>query len=269
MRGAVHSNEDIPPVLTAAPRPQAGRDTEDTGTDASLMTHSASRIWSTGSPDAERRVILVPGLAVCKYLRPMARAMSRWARVDIIALAGQCRAPGAARPIAAVSELADELRRWWDAEALNGATLIGHSIGSQVAAEATAHGLRPEQLVLASPTLDPALNPIRRLVRAWLANSAHERASLAAVQMPEWLRAGPRTIAAAIRACRNHDLCATVAQIHVPTTVIRGRQDRLSSRAWAQSLGDNYREMPGAHTFPYSYPEQCAQFLHHCIGATR
>jgi pimeloyl-ACP methyl ester carboxylesterase len=232
------------------------------------------RCWSAGPPSALPRIVVIPGLAVCDYLRPIARLVGSWARVYVLELPGFGRAADRSAPIMGIAGLAAILQSWWSGEGMGSAVLIGHSIGTQIAAQAVADGLRPSRLIVASPTIDPAHATLARLLGGWMANAPREPASLAVRQLPEWAHAGLRRIVATLNAARRHDLALALGGATMPVTIVRGRDDRLSTATWARRLAricrcGSYIEVGGAHAFPYGNPAGCASLLVDCLRAAQ
>ena len=71
----------------------------------------------------------------------------------------------------------------------------------------------------------------------------------------------PFAFARQVQAIAGFDASARLAQIHIPTMVITGREDRLvapqNSRLIADRIpGAMLKELPGGHLFMAEYPEQ-------------
>jgi pimeloyl-ACP methyl ester carboxylesterase len=71
----------------------------------------------------------------------------------------------------------------------------------------------------------------------------------------------PFALARQVAAARTFDASARLGQIHVPTMVITGREDRLvmpqNARLIAERIpGATLKELPGGHLFMSEYPEQ-------------
>ncbi|MGO4679689.1 alpha/beta fold hydrolase [Microbacterium sp. 2MCAF23] len=129
-------------------------------------------------------------------------------------------------------------------------TVIGHSMGSQVAAElAVRHPDRVRAVVLAAPTVDAGA---RRVVRQGL-RFLHDTASIdprvVIRGVREYLRAGPH-IVRKIRATVAHRPEQVYPRISVPTLVLRGSRDPVCPPVWTRSVADaipqgELAEIPG------------------------
>jgi pimeloyl-ACP methyl ester carboxylesterase len=226
---------------------------------------SAGRIRSRAV--GERRegvpeVVVVQGMAVADYLMPAVAELGRWTRAHLVELPGFA---GSGEPThhldvpgygAAVAE-------WLELAGLGPVVLIGHSSGTQVAAraaqQAEARGLDVVGVVLASPTLAPIARPLPRLVLRWQLDGRHEPPGLTGSHVREWRRAGLRGLVHLVRVHLRDRIEEVVPALHVPVLVLRGDQDRLTTPDWARRLAESarcgrYREVPGAHSFPWADP---------------
>ena len=203
-------------------------------------------------------VVLVQGLAVADYLLPGLGAFGEWTRAHLIELPGLGGSGEPPRRLS-VAEYGHAVADWLTARDLGSVVLAGHSSGTQVAAEAAVAHPGVAGVVLASPTMDPAVrNPVRLIVR-WLRDGRREPPGLVRTQRPEWRRAGARQLIHLVRVHLDHDLAEPVARLTVPLLVIRGRDDSLSTAGWARGLtglvsDGRYLEVTGAHTFPWLDP---------------
>jgi pimeloyl-ACP methyl ester carboxylesterase len=205
------------------------------------------------------QVALVQGMAVADYLLPGVAAFGAWTRAHLIELPGF---GGSGEPPheLSVPEFGRAVADWLTAQRLGPTVLAGHSSGTQVAAEAAVGHPDVTGVVLASPTIDPVARGLFRLIVRWRRDSRHEPPGLSESHEPEYRRAGPRRLVHVVRAHLRHDLEDPVRRLTVPVLVLRGDEDRLSTREWARQLiggvaGGEYVELPGAHTFPWLDPQ--------------
>ncbi|MFC0438320.1 alpha/beta fold hydrolase [Kutzneria buriramensis] len=195
-------------------------------------------------------VIVVPGLAVARYLEPTVRC--------VVHAGADCelvRLPTTG-PLLTVPQYATLV-----ADRVRGrdVVLVGHSSGTQVAAMA-AREAPVTRLVLGSPTIDPAYRSVPRVVARWLIDSTREPSSLGRQEFPEWRRAGLRRIWVLLRSMLRHPLEDLLAGVTCPVTVVRGERDPMCTPAWAASLGDELVTVPGLpHAFPYQVPDAFAR----------
>ncbi|VXB83703.1 Biotin synthesis protein bioH [Microbacterium sp. 8M] len=129
-------------------------------------------------------------------------------------------------------------------------TVIGHSMGSQVAAElAVRHPDRVRAVVLAAPTVDAGARRVARQALRFLQDTASVDPRVVIRGVREYLRAGPH-IVRKIRATVAHRPEDVYPRISVPTLVVRGSRDPVSPPAWTRAVADaipqgEYAEIPG------------------------
>jgi pimeloyl-ACP methyl ester carboxylesterase len=190
-------------------------------------------------------VVVVPGLAVSRYLEPTVRCIeATGARCELIRLPTH-------RPPVGIPEYAALV-----AERIGGreVVLVGHSSGTQVAA-AVARKVPVVRLVLGSPTVDPAYRTVPRVVARWLVDGTREPASLGRQEFPEWGKAGLRRISVLLRSMLRHPLEDLLADVTAPLVVVRGGRDPLCTPEWVSELGGELVTLPGLpHAFPYLDP---------------
>ena len=208
-------------------------------------------------------VVVVQGMAVADYLLPGISALGEWTRAHLLELPGLA---GSGEPPHELSmaEYGQAVADWLTATRTRPVLLAGHSSGTQVAAEAApAHPL-VAGLMLASPTMDPAMRPFPRLALRFVQNARIEPPGLAKLHVPEWRRAGPRRLVHLVRASLRHHIERPLRRLTVPLLVLRGADDILSTPGWARHLVDaatqheqrdgRYAELAGAHGFPWLDP---------------
>ncbi|SDL64807.1 alpha/beta fold hydrolase [Microbacterium azadirachtae] len=128
--------------------------------------------------------------------------------------------------------------------------VIGHSMGSQVAAElAVRHPDRVRAVVLAAPTVDAGARRVARQALRFLHDTASIDPRVVIRGVREYLRAGPH-IVRKIRATVAHRPEEVYPRIAVPTLVLRGERDPVSPRAWTQAVAEaiprgEFAEIPG------------------------
>jgi pimeloyl-ACP methyl ester carboxylesterase len=218
------------------------------------------RSRSVGRPrDGVAEVVLVPGIGVSEYLVPGLQALGTWTRAHLVELPGYS---GSGEPPHEmdVVEFGDAMVAWIEATGLDRVVLVGHSGGTQVVARATAR--RPPAvrgLVLASPSIDPRFRSLGGVLRAWHRDNRREPPHLGEVHKPERQRAGMRRVIRAVRAHLADRLEDVVPQIRVPVLVLYGEEDLLCTEEWARTLcglatDGWFCTMPGAHSFPFTFP---------------
>lgn len=225
-----------------------------------------------GDPAAPA-VVLVHGIGVSeRYFRPLSGELARDRWVLVPDLPGFGRSP---RPRRAptVEQMADAVLAVLAARRTGPAVLVGHSMGAQVVLAMAARA--PDQaraVVLIGPVVDPAapsaVGQGIRLAR----DTLHEPLPVNAVIVADYLRAGPRWYLAVLRHMLTFDTTAAVARVACPVLVVRGEQDAVCSRAWAQRLAASaahgeVREVPrAAHVAMATHPAVVAGWVE-ALGA--
>ncbi|MEV6492623.1 alpha/beta fold hydrolase [Actinoplanes sp. NPDC051633] len=203
-------------------------------------------------------VVVVQGMAVASYLLPGVGALAGWTRAHLLELPGLAGSGDPPHELS-VPEYGRAVAGWLTATRAEPVLLAGHSSGTQVAAEAAAGHPLVAGLMLASPTVDPAVRPFPRLALRFLQDGRIEPPGLTRTHLPEWRRAGPRRLAHLVRACLRHDIERALRRLTVSLLVLRGADDVLSTPVWARRLvatapEGHYEEVPGAHGFPWLDP---------------
>jgi pimeloyl-ACP methyl ester carboxylesterase len=217
-----------------------------------------SRAVGTARPDRPE-IVVVQGLAVADYLLPGLAALGEWTRAHLLELPGQC---GSGEPPheLSVAEHGRAVAAWITATQPRPVVLAGHSCGTQAAAEAAAGHPGVTGLVLAAPTIDPAVRSWPRLIRRWAQDGRYEWPGLIGTQLPEWKRAGPRRLLHLVHVHLRHDIESPLRRLTVPLLVLRGAQDPVCTPDWARRLAvtgpeGRYVQLPGPHSFPWSHPD--------------
>ena len=239
------------------------------------MDGSRRDVWIRGvrmasyevGPAHGDQVVVVPGLCVASYLWPACDALAgKGFHVELVEPPGWPRS-GRPRPEPAdLAALAAYVEDWLDRRGLTDVLLVGQSVGAQLAAHVAAHATdRVRALILQGPVFDPALRTVSRSLGRWLLDFPRERPGLAAREIPEWLRVGPRRVALVLRQSLRDRLEETLAAVRVPVTVVVGEHDTLSHEPWQASLTRPPAPavvMPGVgHSAPHASPEAFASLV--------
>lgn len=208
------------------------------------------------------RIVIVPGLGVRTYALEGARRL-RHAGHDVALL----RAPawwGTPIDLEAYGRvLAADL----DARDERVDLLIGLSVGTQAAATAASAGDPVRRLLLISPTVDPRLRSLPRLLWTWWRGNQDHGEPGFAEQVPDWLHAGvPRLAAGFVATLRATPLEQVLPHVAARVTVVHAEHDDLGTAEWAQELarvGDGrFVLRAGApHSWPASDADGFAAFV--------
>lgn len=184
-----------------------------------------------------RPIVLVHGLAVSsRYFVPLARRLALRQRAVAPDLPGYGRS---ATPIRAldIPRLASALLEWMDVERIAIATVVGNSVGCQVAVELAAESPhRVERLVLIGPTMDPAAPTMRAQLMRLMRDVVREPIGLNLAELRDYVRMGPRRILATARYALDDPFASKLSRVAQPALVVRGERDAIVSQAWAAEV---------------------------------
>jgi len=147
-------------------------------------------------------------------------------------------------------EHADLVAAHLTAEGLPAVTVVGHSMGSQVAAElAVRHPDKVRAVVLAAPTVDAGARRVARQALRFLHDTASIDPRVVVRGVREYLRAGPQLVRK-IRATVAHRPEDLYPRIAVPTLVLRGSRDPVCPSVWTRAVTEaipraELAEIPG------------------------
>ena len=192
-------------------------------------------------------IVLLPGLGIRPYLRPLIRAIAGWTRVTLLDLPGWSfgRTPRCAPDVAGIATAAVG---WVEATNRRGIVLSGHSTGSQAAVRmALAAPGRLAGLVLASPVFDPGGRDLRGLSGRVAATLPHESWSELPVVLPALATSRVRPMWRLMRSGQAEDTEELVARLAVPHTIVTGRHDAVAPRWWAERLASYGPAPAGIH----------------------
>jgi pimeloyl-ACP methyl ester carboxylesterase len=250
----------VPGIGSAQPgTPPSVREPETDYHDGSLGLIRSRSLGTTR--DGEPELVLVHGMTACDYLLPSLSAIAAWTRAHLVDLPG-CGGSGDPPHELSVAEFARALNDWLDHRPPGRVILAGHSSGTQVVTAAAVNRPAAEVtgVVLGSPVLDPAHRRLAAVLARWVLDQTREPAGLERINRPERRRAGLRRLVHVLHEHRRFDLTAAVAELRTPVLVVRGRDDPLSTRAWARRLATagRYVEVDGPHTFCWRDPQAWA-----------
>lgn len=196
------------------------------------------------------RVVIVPGLAVSRYLGAAVQELAD--RGVAVSLEIPPGAPGAA---ADLREYGEDLARRLRTQATD--VLVGLSVGAQAAAVAAAGAAgNTGTLVLASPTVAPELRRRGRLLGRWALAGRQESPRLFLTQVPEWSRAGPVAIVRVLASAPSAYLEDVLPAVSAPLVVVHARDDVVCPHGYAAQLAAGYGGrlliLPkGTHSWPH------------------
>jgi pimeloyl-ACP methyl ester carboxylesterase len=212
-----------------------------------------SSVEANGVPD----LVWVPGMGLDE--RSSARVRSRVGG-RVLTLPGL----GLRTPVPPYPELVQLLR---DRPGVAPVVLVGHSQSCLLVAAAAVGDPRVAGLLLLCPTPDPRLRRSAVLAVRWLRTAAHEPWWQVPLVLRQWLRTGPRAMAALWRRTVGERLDGVLRRVGVPVVVVRGERDALVPRDWALRLAGcaprgRLVELPGAaHMVVHTRPDDVARIV--------
>lgn len=226
-----------------------------------------ARIASQGVDFQRPPIVLVHGFGVSSaYLVPTAEQLADEFAVYAPDLPGHGRSDAPPKPLN-VSGLAECLVEWMNAVGVARASLVGNSMGCQIAVDAALrHPDRVERLVLIGPTSDPAARSFLRLAGRLLISGPFERYSLFPILVVDYLRMGWRLVPE-FRSMLQDRIEEKLPRLRVPVMMVRGGMDRVAPQPWveqAAALCGAARPvvLPGwGHAVNYSAAPQLAKVI--------
>ena len=183
-----------------------------------------------------RPIVLLHGIGMGRsvYLDLTSHLEGRVIGID---LPGFGEAPEPQRTLT-MERHADLVAAFLRSRGVDGAVLIGHSMGSQIAAEmAVRHPDVVAGLILAGPTVNSASRSIRAQAGYLLWDLLHERPVVLWRGAREYLRGGPHLLRK-MRATIVHEPERAYPRVRVPTLVLRGQHDPLAPMTWCREITD-------------------------------
>lgn len=213
------------------------------GTPVTLLEfeHAGATLISETFGEGERTFLLLHGIGMGRsvYLDVVQRLRGRAIAVD---LPGFGEAPEPERTLT-MERHADLVAAYLRHTGEGPVVVIGHSMGSQIAAELAArHPSLVEGVVLAGPTVNKAARNVAAQASYLLRDLVGERPLVIWRGAREYLRGGPNLVRK-MRATIAHAPEKAFRRIQSPVLVLRGESDPLAPMSWCQEIID---EIPGA-----------------------
>jgi pimeloyl-ACP methyl ester carboxylesterase len=122
------------------------------------------------------------------------------------------------------------------------AVIVGHSMGAQVAIEVGArHPSLTDRLVLLGPSGDPTTRSAPAVVSRLVRDLAFENPKVIALGAREYVRAGPK-LPTKLRAMLAHRPERVLSRVAAPTLVIRGADDKVTTRRWCDTIAEGVQD---------------------------
>ena len=203
--------------------------------------HGGATLVAESFGSGERTFVLLHGIGMGRsvYIDVVQRLSGRIVALD---LPGFGEAPEPERTLT-MERHADFVAAFLRHAGESDVVLIGHSMGSQIAAEVAArHPSLVRAVVLAGPTVNSASRNIAAQASYLLRDLIGERPIVLLRGAREYLRGGPHLIRK-MRATIVHRPERAYARITAPVLVLRGERDPLAPMSWCREIVD---AIPGA-----------------------
>lgn len=191
-----------------------------------------------GPPDASGTVfVLLHGIGMShRYYRRLQVLLARQGDTYAIDLPGFGGTPTPDRQLD-VAGYADHIAATLEKMGVSSAVIIGHSMGTQFAAElAVRHPGKVSHVVLLGPVVNPARRTVRQQSLALVLDGLRESPLGNALVVTDYLRAGLRWYLTELPVMMTYDLQARVALVSRPVLVVRGSRDPVAPRTWCEKL---------------------------------
>ncbi|MGO1544221.1 MAG: alpha/beta fold hydrolase [Gulosibacter sp.] len=194
--------------------------------------------WISGTP-SDVEFVLVHGIGMGRRVfDQIAEALEPHGVVFALDLPGFGESP---EPETALSMEAsgDFLAAFVRSVSASNPVLVGHSMGTQVVAEAIAQ--QPDistRAVLIAPVVNPAEKTAIRQGLRLVQDLADERLRVLVIGLYYYLKAGPRWFVKKLRQMLDHDIEAVLPNINAHTLVLRGVVDKVCPHYWVQQVAD-------------------------------
>lgn len=194
-------------------------------------------VTTDSDTNAEPTFLLVHGIGMgIGYFAELSLNLQKYGRVVAIDLPGFGDAPEPAASLT-MADMGRVLIDFVAVEGLGRPVLLGHSMGTQVAAEAAAQ--RPDlfpELVLVAPTVNKAERSIRRQSWRMVQDLMGESPRVWAIGMQNYAKTGPRWFVKKLFSMMEHPIEETLPLIRAHTLVIRGKRDPVCPRRWVAEV---------------------------------
>ena len=192
----------------------------------------------TDADDAEGRTfLLVHGIGMgISYFAQLSTALEAHGRVVAIDLPGFGDAPEPAHSLT-MAEMGAVLIDFVEVEGLGKPVLVGHSMGTQVVAEAAAQ--RPDlfpELVLVAPTVNQHERSIPKQAWRMVQDLYGENPRVWVIGMKNYAKTGPRWFIKKLKSMMDHDVEETLPRIKAHTLVVRGNRDPVCPHGWVEEV---------------------------------
>lgn len=226
-----------------------------------LRTHA----WVRGSGPP---LVLVPGLGCASWMYTrVARELAVARTVYVYDPPGHGHSAGRRDEPPDIAGLSDHLAAWLQATGLNGAPLLGHSLGGEVIFDLAArHPRCTSALIACAPTGVPEHPSVPEQLWRLLRDLPLERPQLLGWGLRAYLHCGTRRMWQLAQAQSRHHVGAHLPFIHVPTLLLDGLADPVIQTWTVEAIRRAIRDSTireiggGTHALTDSHPRAVARY---------
>lgn len=219
-------------------------------------------------PDHRHDVVLVHGLGVSsEYFQRLAVELARFGTVHLVELPGFAGVPHPDHPLS-TQDMGALLASWIRSAGLTRVLLVGHSMGAQVATEATLQDPGAvAHLALIGPPVNLEERSVPRQGVRLLQSAVHEPAAVRAMSVAGYLRCGWRWFSHVLPSMMTYPIEDRIGLVEVPVLVLRGGRDAVAPESWVRLLAGRARdgqwaEVPGAaHSVVFAHADEVREHL--------
>lgn len=210
--------------------------------------------------------VLVHGIGVSsRYFQPAAAELAQVGEVYLVDLPGYGSAPKPRRDVS-LSDHARILATVVSESMLINPVIVGHSMGSQVVSQlAVDFPHMSDRIVLMAPTVHPAYRSLRVVVGKLLKDILREPWRVKIIAgIDYFFRCGIPYFLRQLPVLLDDHIETRMPQIRARVLVMRGDEDVIVPREWAQSLAEisahaRYTEVVGPHVVMFTDPVTVAR----------
>lgn len=151
-----------------------------------------------------------------------------------------------------IPQTADLLAQWMRVAGVpTPVTLVGHSMGTQVAAEiCVRHPELVDRLVLMAPTVDASARSAATQALRMADDLRDDSLRVLGLGLANYVKVGPKWFADKLGIMLDHRIEQVLPQIRVPTLVLRGGDDKVCPEPWVRHCaqlapGATFMQLPG------------------------
>ncbi len=189
--------------------------------------------------------VLVHGIGMGhSVFRALAEQLGSAGRVLALDLPGFGESPESSRP-RTMAESGDLIVAFVERLGIDDPILVGHSMGTQVVAEAVArHPAISSRIVLIAPTVNAAERTARKQAWRMLQDLIDEDPRVIWLGALQYIKTGPRWFFRKLRVMLDHRVEQTLPEVRADALVLRGANDRVCPHDWVTEVT---RLLPRAH----------------------